>query len=173
MSDGGVAVNDYVRHLHEGDHAAAYAMVTAEKRGGQPLEAWQGAMNTDRRIEVRWISIRGVRTQPPGGPCVYAGLDFMRRNNAAPHGYYIFCLKREGSSLRVRDGLTYDRITGTVLTTSHFDRSREPFPCHSNGYRWLRMVGVLRPYRPPEHAPARGRRLHSAHGKTPAIRKTG
>ena len=133
MSEGSVAVNEYVQHLHGGDHAAAYGMVTAEKRGKLSLEEWKSTMHTDRLADVQGISIRGARSLNPGGTCLYTNLDFASHPDSGPYGYYIFYLKKDGGSLRVHDVLTYTSISGGMLKSTEFDESREPFPCHSNG----------------------------------------
>ena len=132
-SPGGTAVQAYVEHLHRGEDAAAYAMVTAGVRGTLPLADWKGAMHTDRLADVQGVSVRGVRSLSPGGTCVYTDLDFATRNDAGPYGYYIFYLKDEGGELRVHDVRTYDRIEGGVVKRTYFDEAAEPFPCHSNG----------------------------------------
>ncbi len=128
----GQAVKTYVGHIHAGQDAQAYAMLTAKARETYDLEAWKAAMHTATLADAQSVSISGIRTFNPGGICVYGQLDFVSRPDQGPYGAYTFYLQDEGGQPKIVDVMTYDRIEGEGLVkTTHFDESREPWPCSS------------------------------------------
>jgi hypothetical protein len=107
-------------------------MITEARREELTLEQWKSTMSTEALMDAQDASIHGIRSFSPGGTCVYADLDFVSRNDQGPYGHYFFYLQDTPSGYRVQDVLTYDRISGEGLVkVSHFDESREPFPCSS------------------------------------------